>query len=84
MCPVECEQEVVKYHFVRYINGSELKAPLVLLAMKNVVVADRDIKHMTGSNARKIVIVILTAQALRQLLDLTDPLQNSGATISWN
>jgi hypothetical protein len=82
VCPVECEQEVVKYHFVRYINGSELKAPLVLLAMKNVVVADRDIKHMTGSNEEKIDRH--TAQALRQLLDLTDPLQNSVATISWN
>ena len=54
-------KEVVECHFVRQIDHRESETDLVSLRLevKHVIVAQTEVKQITGRDARRIVIVIL-------------------------
>src|SRR6266550_5198361 len=52
-------QEVVERDLVGDVDGCDLKAPLVFLTAEKVVIADRDVEEMAGSDALGIAVVIL-------------------------
>ena len=52
-------REVVKRNPVRQIDRAELHAPLVSIAMENVVVTNGEIEQIAGRDARRIVIGVL-------------------------
>src|ERR1700751_962725 len=75
MRAAEGGKEVVEGLFVRQIDHRESKTDLVLLRfeMKQVVIADAQIKQMTGQDARRIVVVVFGSgsgnfQKLRAIL----------------
>src|SRR6202035_4489652 len=51
-------EEVVQRIFVRQVNDSELSTPLVPVSVKHVVMAHRQVKQVTGSNAWRILVIV--------------------------
>jgi len=54
-------QEIVKSDLVGEIDGSQLKADLVLVTVENVVMSYRQVEEMTWSDAVGIVIGVVGA-----------------------
>src|ERR1700756_4170671 len=50
-------QEIVKRNFVGDIDRGYTKAPLVLVAMKDIVLSDGNVEQVARRNTRRIVIV---------------------------
>jgi hypothetical protein len=57
--PAEGGKEVVECVFVRDVDGGELQADFVLVAMKYVVVPHRDVEKIPRCNAGRILVVVL-------------------------
>src|SRR5882762_2094051 len=55
----ECGKEVVQRVLIGQIDGGKLKADLVLVPVKHVVVSDGNIEEMTCSNSLRVTIGIL-------------------------
>ena len=58
VCPAEGRKEVVKRIFVGQINRRQARAQFVLVAVEQVVMADRDIEEIPRRDARRIVVVV--------------------------
>jgi hypothetical protein len=58
MSAAECGKEVIQCGLVRDIDGGQLQADFVLIAMKQVVVAHSQVKQVSRLNALWIVVVI--------------------------
>ena len=58
----EGRKKIVERNFVRDIDGCETKAPLVLVAPEKVVVTNGDVEQVAGSDARRILIIILSSR----------------------
>lgn len=58
MRPAEGGQEVIQGVFVCYVDGSQLQADFVFIAMKHVVMPDGDIEKTSSRNAGGIFIVV--------------------------
>ena len=54
-------EEIVKSDLVGEIDGSELKADLVLVTVENVVMSYRQVEEMTWSDSVGIVIGVVGA-----------------------
>jgi len=54
-------QEIVKRDLVREVDGSQLKADLVLVTVENVVMSYRQVEEMTWSDSVWIVIGVVGA-----------------------
>ena len=54
----EGRQEVVNRDPIGDVDGRQLETHLVALAVEQVVVADREIKKMTGRNPGRVVLVV--------------------------
>src|SRR6266852_6126894 len=86
MRSTERGQEIVERHFVGQVDGREPQAPLVTVAMEQVVVADAVIEQVARVDARRIVIVILGTW--RRYLEPRRPVQrwvacNQRSTQRW-
>ena len=60
--PAECRKEVVQRVLVGHVDGRQPQTPLVAIAPKQVVLAERHVKQAAGRNARRIVVVVLRAR----------------------
>lgn len=61
MRAAERRQEVVKRVRVRDIDRGELQTHFVLVALENIVIANREVEHMSRCGSWRILIVILRA-----------------------
>ena len=61
MRSAESGQEIVEGVFVRQVDDFQASAPLVLIAMKQIVVTHGNIEETTLANAGRVVVVILGA-----------------------
>jgi len=59
MRSAESGQEIVERHLVGQVDGRKSQAPLVTVAMEEVVVPNAGIEQVARVDARRIVIVIL-------------------------
>ena len=59
MRAAEGGKKIVQGNFVRKVNNCQLGAPLALVAMEQVVVANGKVKQMTRRNPRRVLVVIL-------------------------
>ncbi len=59
MRSAERRQEIVERHLVGQVDSREPQAPLVAIAMEEVVIANAGIEQVARVDARRIVIVIL-------------------------
>lgn len=59
MRSTERRKKVVERILIRQIHRRQLRAPLVLLSMKKIIIPNRQIKHIPRSNPGRIVIIIL-------------------------
>ena len=59
--PAEGRKKVIERVIVRHIDGGQLQAHFVLVAMEmeQVVLADRDVEEVARRNARRIVVIVL-------------------------
>src|ERR1019366_8871908 len=57
--PAEGRKEVIQRCFVGNVDRGERKTPFVVVAFEQVVIAHRNIKQVTGRNARRIMVVVL-------------------------
>ena len=55
----ESGEEVIERVLVGDIDGSEPEAPLVPFTVEEVVYAERDVEEASGSDARRVLVVIL-------------------------
>ena len=55
----ECGEEVVESVLVGKVDGGQMEAPLVLIAVKKIVLAKRCVEDVAGRDARRVVVVIL-------------------------
>ena len=62
MRSAEGGQEIVERHFVGQVDGREPQAPLVTVAMEEVIISDAGIEQVARVDARRIVIVILRSR----------------------
>src|SRR5882672_2500081 len=51
-------KEIVEGDLVGNVNGCQAQAPLVAVLAEQVVVSQTNVKEISGSNARRIVVVI--------------------------
>ena len=63
MRAAERRQEVVKRVRVRDIDRGKLQTHFVLVALENIVIANREVEHMSRCDPWGILIVILRARA---------------------
>ena len=56
----ESRKEVVQSVLVRDVYGSEPKAPFALVAVEEVVIADRGVEEASRRDARRILVIILS------------------------
>jgi len=61
--PAERGQEVVESNFVGDIDGCQAKAPLVLVAAKEIVVSYREIEQVSRRDPRWIFVIILCSRS---------------------
>src|SRR5437763_7138622 len=61
MRSAKCRKKVVQRFLLRQVNHRHLRAPPETIAMKQIVVAHRQVKQMTWRNPRRIFIVVLGA-----------------------
>lgn len=57
----ESGKEVVERDFVGHVDDREARAPSVTIAVKQIIVTDRQVKQVAWGNARWIVIIVLGA-----------------------
>ena len=57
--PAERGEKVVESGLIGHIDGRDLQTELVFIPVKDVVVTHRDVKEIAGSDARRVVVVIL-------------------------
>src|SRR6202161_601953 len=57
----ECGEEVVQSVFVGKVHDGEAEAPLVAIAVEEVVVADGQVEQVPRSDARRILVVVFGA-----------------------
>src|SRR6266446_10149727 len=62
MRSAERGQEIVERHFVGQVDGREPQAPLVAIAMEEVVVSNAGIEQVARVDAWRIVVVILRSR----------------------
>jgi hypothetical protein len=55
----ECGQKIVKHVVVRHIDHREASAPCESITVKQVIVADREVKKISRSDASGVVVVVL-------------------------
>ena len=58
----EGRKEVVERLFVGQVDHRQTRAPLVLVAVEDIVVSDRDVEEIARRDARRIVVVVLRAR----------------------
>jgi len=58
MCAAERGKEVVDRLFVEQVDGRQLHAPLIAIAVKQVVVAERQIKQVARLGSLRVVVVV--------------------------
>ena len=54
-------KEVIERHLVGHVDGRKPQAPLVTVAVEQVVVAHRDVEQIARCDAGRIVVIILGA-----------------------
>ena len=59
VCAAERGKKVVESNFIRQIDNREAQAPLVTVAVKEIVVTRRDIKQTARLDSLRIMVVIL-------------------------
>ena len=55
----ESRKEIVKHVVVRQVDDGQLRAPFVLVAVEQVVMAHGEIEEIPGCDARRVMVVIL-------------------------
>ena len=55
-------KEVIKRYLVGDIDGRELETPLVLVTAEKIVIPDCEVEEMAWCNARRLLIVTLSAR----------------------
>ena len=61
MRAAEGGKEVVERLFVGQVDDCEAQAPLIAVAVKEIIVAHRHVKQIPPFDARRIVVVIFSA-----------------------
>ena len=59
VCAAKGREEVIQSDLIENVNAGESESQLLVLSAKQVVGADTEIEEMTGSNPRRISIVVL-------------------------
>ncbi len=72
MRTAEGREEVIKRVTVGQVNDRELRAPAVFVAPEQVIFPYGQVEQVTGSDARRVVIVILLS-----LLNISEPTRPS-------
>jgi len=54
----ECREEVVERFLVGQIDNRKAQAPLVVVPVKQVVVADGEVEQIPGLDARRIMVIV--------------------------
>src|SRR5882757_3144599 len=63
----EGREEVVEGSFVGDIDGRELEAPFIFVVVEQIVVAEADVEEIAGSDAGRVVVVVLGAWGWREI-----------------
>lgn len=62
MRPREGGEEVIQRYFVGNVYGSELKAPLVSVTVKKVIVPNGDVEKISWGNSGRILVVVFCSR----------------------
>src|SRR5205807_5763146 len=71
----EGRQKVIKRNLVGYVDRGHTKAPLVLLAAKNVVISYCDVEQVARCDTRRVVIIVLSSRRRNRY--------SRGAVLRW-
>jgi len=57
--PTEGRKKVIQREFVSHVDGGKRKAPFIMIAFEQIIVAHNEIKKATRRDAWRIVVVVL-------------------------
>ncbi len=75
-------QEIVQCRLVRQVDDREAQAPLVVVAVEQVIIAHAGIKQVSRVDAGRIVIVVLRSR--RRYLEPCRPVERRVASDQWS